>query len=122
MLTNLKKRVVMLIAAAALALTGVAVPLAVSATPASAGGSYLYRNCGGCSIWVSSAFQGSSGALVRSGTPFAMRCYRDGNWTNFYGNYWTNRYFYGTAYTSAGAWNVWVTASDVGGQVGVGRC
>ena len=122
MLTKFKKRVAMLIAAITIALTGVAVPLIVNATPASAGGSYLYRTCNGCSIWITPSFQGSTGTLARSGTPFTMICYRDGNWMNFFGNYWTNRYFYGTAYTSIGAYNVWVTASDVGAQVAVRSC
>ena len=85
------------------------------------GSSYLYRNNGG-SIWVSQQFEGNSGNLVRNGTGFTMRCYRDGDWTNFYGNYWTNRYFYGTVYSSVGAFNAWVTASDVGNQTPVGRC
>jgi hypothetical protein len=101
----------------------VSVMLALSfGTPAmAAGSSYLYRNNGG-SIWVTQNLGSSSGALVRNGTGFSMRCWTDGPWTNFYGNYWTNRYFYGTVYSSIGAFGAYVTASDVGNQTSVGHC
>ena len=113
-------RKVVAVVASLMMVTGLAVT--VGAAPAQAYGySWLSRNDGG-NVFVSSQFAGGWGALVRSGTSFDQSCYRDGPWTNAFGNYWTNRYFYGVAHTTRGDYWGWVTASVVANQQWVPAC
>ena len=88
---------------------------------ASNGSSTLHRDDSRGTIFLTQKV-GGSGVLVSNNTPFTMKCWVDGPWTSFHGNYSTNRYFKGVAYTSKGAITGYVTASVVIHQTKVGHC
>jgi hypothetical protein len=58
-----------------------------------------------------------------NGTPLLMVCWQDSVWAN--GNYWTNRWFYVTAYVPENIYNQpsgWIHASLVANQTVVPQC
>jgi len=114
---NLKRNLRLLVVTA-IAIGG----LVIGANPANAAGTYLYRTNGGSIFMTQKVSTSASGILIRSGTSARMICWTTGPNTNFFGNYWTAKYFKVTAYTTAGARTGYVTASVVANQTVVGHC
>ena len=100
-------------------IAGTLVGAVATTAPAEAANSYVYTTINGGSVpmfWGSRNYSGVKTWLPnRSG--FIMDCwYDDQNW---YGNYWSNRWYLGTSYSG---WYGWVHSSQVGNPVGVRRC
>jgi hypothetical protein len=93
----------------------------LASTVAAAPSPYLWNTEGsainicretGCTSWFNRA---------SNGTAFTMYCWKDAQWA--YGNGgWSNRWFYGRAWTQAGPMDRWVSARFVQAQTSVGYC
>ena len=117
---KLKNRIGRIVAVACITVSSAAAGSVVAEQPAHAASSYLWYNAGSTVFATQSI--GGGGVFVYNGRGFQMYCYADGAWTNFHGNYWTNRYFRGIVYTPSGNFWAWVTASAVINQTSVGHC
>lgn len=120
----MRVRRVLRTALATISLMGaLAVPTIVSSTPASAVSAPYLHNSHGNHVWTSltANYNTNIYRVEVNGTPFVMRCYKDGVW--FYGSYWTNRWFYGKVFTYSGNfYYAWVSASWVANQSSVPHC
>jgi hypothetical protein len=86
----------------------------VHATPSP----YVWNNYSN-SVIIKLSPESTRGTFVKNGTAVYMWCYRDANW--YYGNYWTNRWYYVRSYIPY-VFDGWVHASYMKLPMKVGRC